>query len=265
METTRTVPVAGGNLEVRVRDGSGPTLVFLHYWGGSADTWSRVLEGLPSGQATVRFDQRGWGGSAGLPGPYHLDRLADDLLQVADACVPGPFVVVGHSMGGKVAQLAAARRPRGLAGLVLVAPAPPRPPAAITEEYREGLSHAYDSAESVAGALDHVLTATALPAPLRAAAVRDSLSAGAEARREWPLHGIARDITGAARAIEVQVAVLAGENDVVEPPRVLRDHLLPHVPGAGLTVVPGAGHLLPLEAPDAVASALTSFLTSLHG
>ncbi|MER6947502.1 alpha/beta hydrolase [Nonomuraea sp. NPDC000554] len=238
--------------------------MFVHYWGGSADTWEGVIGHLPPGQATVRFDQRGWGTSQALPGPYHLDQLADDLAHVVETSVSGPFVLVGHSMGGKVSQLVAARRPAGLAGLVLVAPAPPQPPATVTEEYRKGLSHAYDSPETVRHALDHVLTATPLPKTVRDTAVRDSLTAGAEARHEWPLHGIAQDITLAARDIEVPVTVLAAENDVVEPPRVLRDHLLPYVPHATLTTVADAGHLLPAEAPGAVATALGDFLTAIQ-
>ncbi|MFG3203856.1 alpha/beta fold hydrolase [Streptomyces sp. NPDC048192] len=262
-ESTMQVPVRGGTLDVRVAGRTGPALVFAHYWGGSADTWSGVIGHLPSGQATVRFDQRGWGTSRTLPGPWHLDQVADDLAGVTETCAPGPFVLVGHSMGGKVSQLVAARRPAGLVGLVLVAPAPPQPPATVTEEYQRGLSHAYDSPETVADALDHVLTATPLDEAVRAAAVRDSLAATAEARLEWPLHGIAQDITAAVQGIEVPVAVLAGEKDVVEPPSVLREHLLPHIPHATLTTVPDVGHLLPAEAPRAVAAALRDFLTHL--
>ncbi|MFJ7150857.1 alpha/beta fold hydrolase [Streptomyces sp. NPDC100445] len=224
-----------------------------------------MADRLPPGQATVRFDQRGWGTSRALPGPCHLDRLTDDLARVVGACAPGPFVLVGHSMGGKGSQLlaarAAARRP---AGVVLVAPAPPEPPATVTEEYRQGLSHAYDSPETVRYALDHVLTAAPLPEPVRATAVCDSLAAGPGAREEWPLRGIAQDITRAVRRVDVPVTVLAGEHDRVEPPHVLREHLLPHIPHATPATVPGAGHLLPVERPDAVATAIGDFLARLR-
>ncbi|MEU6587740.1 alpha/beta hydrolase [Streptomyces sp. NPDC046881] len=264
METTRMVPVAGGALEVRVGGRTGPALVFVHYWGGSADTWNDVIGHLPPEQATVRFDQRGWGTSRALPGPYHLDQLADDLACVVEACLPGPYVLVGHSMGGKVSQLVAARRPAGLDGMVLVAPAPPEPPATVTEEYRQGLSHAYDSPETVRHALDHVLTGTPLAETVRATVVRDSLAAGPAARQEWPLRGIAQDITRAVRGIAVPVTVLAAQNDVVEPPRVLRECLLPHIPHATLVTLPAAGHLVPAEAPGAVASALEHFLQPLR-
>lgn len=264
-ENTSTVRVAGGTVKVRSKGRTGPALVFVHYWGGSAGTWDGVVERLPAEQITVRFDQRGWGTSQALPGPYALDQLADDLTRVAETLDLGPFVLVGHSMGGKVSQLVAGRRPAGLAGVILVAPAPPEPPATVTPEYREGLSHAYDSPESVVQALDHVLTAVPLPESLRATVVRDSLAVRPEALREWPLRGMATDITDAARSIEVPVTVLVGENDVVEPPHVLRDHLLPHIPHARLSTVPGVGHLLPLEAPDALAAELRSVTARLGG
>ncbi|MFF2149631.1 alpha/beta fold hydrolase [Kitasatospora sp. NPDC058190] len=180
--------MAGGTLDVRRGGRTGPTLVFVHYWGGSADTWNGVVGHLPPEQATLRFDQRGWGTSRSLPGPYHLDQLADDLATVVDACVSGPFVLVGHSMGGKVSQLLAARRPAHLTRLVLVAPAPPQPPATVTEEYRQGLSHAYDAPETVQYVLDHVLTAAPLTEAVRTTAIRDSLRfpRGAEGCPRWP-------------------------------------------------------------------------------
>lgn len=263
--TTKSVAVAGGSLKVRVEgEHRGPALVFAHYWGGSSGTWDEVVRRLPPMQATVRFDQRGWGTSRELPGPYHLDQLADDLTRVIEECVAGPFVLVGHSMGGKVSQLVSARRPAGLIGSVLVAPAPALPPVAVTEEYRRGLSQAYDSPESVGHALAHVLTAVEVPQSVRDAVVRDSLAASDDARTEWPLRGIAQDITRETRRIEAPVAVLAGEHDKVEPPSVLRDCLLPYIPHATMTTVPGVGHLLPLEAPQAVAKALGDFLATVR-
>lgn len=260
---TGSVPVAGGLIRLHRRGQRGPAVVLVHYWGGSAATWQALVDRLPADRETVRYDQRGWGASRRLPGPYHLDQLADDLLDVVRGAGLEHHVVVGHSMGGKVAQLVAARRPPGLAGLVLLAPAPPQPPAHVTAEYREFLSYAYDSPQAVEQALDQVLTAAPLSGSVRAAAVRDSLAATEPARREWPLNGIATDITAAARRITVPTLVLAGRHDQVEPAAVLRGHLLPHLPHATLDVLPGSGHLLPLEAPAGVAARLEAFLVGL--
>jgi hypothetical protein len=51
------------------RPGEGPTLVFLHYWGGAARTWQPVIERLP-GRGTLAVEARGWGRSRSLPGLY---------------------------------------------------------------------------------------------------------------------------------------------------------------------------------------------------
>jgi pimeloyl-ACP methyl ester carboxylesterase len=250
------VPVAGGALTVRRRTGRGPTLLLLHYWGGSSRTWDPVVAHLDPQTPVATYDHRGWGRSATLPGPFHLAQLAVDAAAVM-AALDTDVVLVGHSMGGKVAQLVAAQQPSALRGLVLVAPAPPEPPAAVTAQFQRQLAHAYDDRDTVADAVDHVLTAIPLNASVRAAVIEDSLSGTAAARTEWPLHGIAENITAAAQRISVRSTVIAGSRDVVEPVDVLRRHLVPFISGARMHVLDGPGHLIPLEAPDLLAEQLS--------
>lgn len=240
------------------RPGTGPTLVFLHYWGGSARTWDFVVEGL-AGRDIITVDFRGWSRSGDLPGPYTLRQLADDTLAVLAEAGVTDYLLVGHSMGGKVAQLIAATRPAALRGIVLVGSGPAKPAAQITPAYGEALSHAYDSDESVADARDRVLTATDLPEPVKARIVADSRSGADAARAEWPLRGIAEDISEYTRVIGVPALVVAGENDQVEPVDVLVDNLLPYLPGADFTVIPKTGHLIPLEAPGELVDAIMAF------
>jgi pimeloyl-ACP methyl ester carboxylesterase len=178
---------------------------------------------------------------------------------IADAGL-SDFVLIGHSMGGKVAQLVAATGPAGLRALVLVAPGPAKPAQAVTAEYQDDLSHAYDNDETTSTARDHILTATPLSDTVKTQVLEDSQASSSGARTEWPLHGIAEDITADAGSISVPVLVLAGENDVVEPIDVLRSNLLPYLSDAALTVVPKTGHLIPLEAPDALAEAVARFI-----
>lgn len=256
--TTVEVSVRGGRLPVWVQAGKPPALVFLHYWGGSHRTFGPVIDHLAAGRAVVSYDHRGWGAARELPAPYGLGQLTDDLLDVVRELGLRQYVLAGHSMGGKVAQLAAARRPEGLAGLALMAPAPPRP--AVDTEAAEALSHAYDSPATVSDALDHVLTYRPLPAGLHEQVITDSLAAGGDARLAWPLHGITEDITAAARAIEVPVQVLAGQHDRVEPAATLETNLLAVIPDAHMTVIAGTGHLSPLEAPDQVANQLDRYM-----
>ncbi|MEW2289289.1 alpha/beta hydrolase [Streptomyces sp. NPDC047841] len=254
MNTTQQMPLPAYDH----RPGTGPTLVLLHYWGGSARTWDLVVDRL-AGRDVVTVDFRGWSRSSALPGPYTLGQLADDTLAVIEDAGVTDYVLVGHSMGGKVAQLVAATRPAGLRGVVLVGSGPAKPAPQVTPEYQEALSHAYDSDESVAGARDHVLTATELPAPVKARIVTDSRTATDAARTEWPLRGIAQDITKHTRMVGVPALVVAGEHDRVEPVGVLRDNLVPYLSQADFVVIPRTGHLIPLEAPADLVDALTAF------
>lgn len=240
------------------RIGAGPTLVFLHYWGGSSRTWGPVLDRLPK-RDTLTVDWRGWGRSRDLSGPYTLQQLADDLIAVLAEAEVTDYVLVGHSMGGKVAQLVAGTRPTGLRGIVLVGSAPATPHEMITPDYQEALSHAYDSEDSVADARDHVLTATGLPPHLAQQVVADSLASAEGARTEWPLNGIAEDITERTAAITVPALVVAGAHDRVEPAEVLRDNLVPFLDRAEFQIIPATGHLIPLEAPAPLAETITAF------
>ncbi|WIY01147.1 alpha/beta hydrolase [Amycolatopsis mongoliensis] len=240
------------------RRGTGPTLVFLHYWGGSARTWDLVVDRLPD-RDTLAVDFRGWSRSNTLPGPYTLRQLADDTVAVLTDAGVDDYVLVGHSMGGKVAQLVAATRPTGLRGIVLVGSGPAKPAAEITAEYRQFLAHAYDTEESTAAARDTVLTATTLPARVKAQIGTDSRAGAEAARTEWPLRGIAEDITEHARMISVPALVIAGEHDRVEPAEVLRRNLVPYLSGAEFAVIPNSGHLIPVEAPDQLVDAIIAF------
>jgi pimeloyl-ACP methyl ester carboxylesterase len=258
----REVSVRGGRLPVWIQAGEQPALVFLHYWGGSHRTFDPVIAGLTQGRAVVSYDQRGWGAARELPGPYGMDQLADDVLEVVGQLGLSRYVLAGHSMGGKVAQLAASRRPEGLAGLVLIAPAPPRP--VMDAQAAEALSHAYDSRETADGALQHALTNRPLPPDLRQQVLADSLAAGDDARLAWPLHGITEDIAAAASQIDVPVLVLAGQHDKVEAPATLEANLVRVIPGARMTVIEGTGHLSPLEVPGQVANLLDQFTADDH-
>lgn len=134
------------------------------------------------------------------------------------------------------------------------------PSAEVTGEYQEGLSHAYDSDESIAQARDNILTATALSDNVKKQVLADSGSSGQKARMEWPLRGIAADISSATRLIDVPTLVVAGARDVAEPVDVLRNNLLPYLSGAQLLVIPRTGHLIPLEAPEELAVAIDEFI-----
>ncbi|MFT4113113.1 alpha/beta fold hydrolase [Silvibacterium sp.] len=234
-----------------------PSLVFLHYWGGTHRTWSQVIAALGEDFHTVAFDSPGWGQSGASPRGYTIHAQAELTQALLDTLGLERYILVGHSMGGKVAQLVASRRPRGLAGLVLVAPATPVP-SLMPEEAKQQQLHAYDNRETALQSI-RVLTARMPGAQTVAQIVEDSLSAIAEAKLVWPTIGMAEDISAEVGRISAPTLLLAGELDQVDSIEQHRREVIARIPDAALRIIPGAGHLLPIDAPVVVAQEIASF------
>ena len=252
----------GITIHAEARGAGDLSLVFLHYYGGSSRTWKYVTAKLAPNFHTLTIDHRGWGESDAPADGYRLADLAADAEGVIAALKLERYVFIGHSMGGKVAQLMASRQPAGLAGLVLVAPSPPSP-MVMPAQAREMMAGAYATRETVEATIDNVLTAKKLSAEDREQVVEDSLRGASPAKIAWPRSTSLEDIAAQVGDIHVPTLVIAGELDRVDPPIRLRAELLPRIPQAVMHVLPGTGHLSMLESPDAVAALIADFCTTL--
>jgi len=105
--SARSHKIRVGQVEIYAEDtGQGsPALVFLHYWGGSRRTWTGVVEQLSDRFRCIAVDLRGWGKSDRHNEDYNLFTQADDDEGVIEELNLMDFVFVGHSMGGKIAQI----------------------------------------------------------------------------------------------------------------------------------------------------------------
>lgn len=135
------ITIRGLALNVEKRGSGEPAIVFLHYWGGTSRTWTKVVAELQGKFTTVAYDARGWGQSDKPPVGYKLTDLADEALSLIKELDIKTYVLVGHSLGGKISQLIASRNPEGLKGLVLVAPAPSTPLGFPDEARRSRFTH----------------------------------------------------------------------------------------------------------------------------
>jgi pimeloyl-ACP methyl ester carboxylesterase len=173
------------------------------------------------------------------------------------------FILIGHSMGGKVAQLVAGRNEvKGLKGVVLLAPAPPTP-LVLPEEMREQQLSAYASPEAAEFVARNVLSSSLLQDDVVKNLVEDMLRGNEFAKRAWPEHAAGEDIVEEARRIGVPVLVIAGKLDKVETIERVRREVLPVIKGAEMVVVDKVGHLLLLEASDVIAGHVEDFLKKL--
>ncbi|PTL83887.1 alpha/beta fold hydrolase [Vitiosangium sp. GDMCC 1.1324] len=250
----------GLRLSVSDEGRGGPALVFLHYWGGSSRTWREVREQLRGSYRCIAYDHRGWGDSEAAPTPegYHIRQLADDCEAVIAALGLDDYVLVGHSMGGKTAQLVASRRPAGLRALVLVAPAPATP-TGVPAEARRSMTHLYESPAGVEQALG-VLASRPLSAEQRARVMEDSLRGAPPARAGWTEVAMLDDVSANLQRIHVPTLVIAGEADHVEPVDTLQREVVARIQGARMKVLPATGHLPMLESPDALVEHIRRFV-----
>lgn len=246
------------SLHVTASGSGSPTLMFLHYWGGSSRSWQPVIDRLAPTTRCVAIDQRGWGRSIGPATGYAIEDLAADATAVIEGLALDDYILVGHSMGGKVAQLLATRRHEHLRGVVLVAPAPARP-AAVPDEVRAQMAVAYTSRESVLVTLDAVLSHAPLSDEVREQIVADSLGGSAGAKREWPASVIVQDVSADLARIDVPVLVVAADHDQVEPVALMESNVIGLIPGARLEVIADSGHLIPLERPAELSDLIAGF------
>src|SRR5258708_984213 len=118
----------GEEIAWRRVDGRGPTAVWLG--GFRSDMTGTKAQALAdwataSGRAYLRFDYLGHGQSSGdFQAKGTITRWREDALAVLDALVEGPGLLVGSSMGGWIACLAAMAQPQRVKAMMLVAPAP---------------------------------------------------------------------------------------------------------------------------------------------
>ena len=243
--------VNGVDINVLEVGTGSPSLLFLHYWGGSIRSWTPVMELLSENNHCVAIDFRGWGRSSEDATDYRLDTLADDVVGIVDDLGLKKFIIIGHSMGGKVAQLVAARQPQGLEELILMAPAPPTG-LGVPEKQRQGMIASYQTREGVMG----IISALPLSEAYREQIIEDALRGSPGAKRAWPETGMIEDISEQASRITVPVRVIVGSADVVETEPSLRAAFGKANSSTEFIVLPGVSHMAPLEATAEVADAI---------
>jgi pimeloyl-ACP methyl ester carboxylesterase len=105
-----------------VGQGDGPPIVLLHGLSQARTTWAGFVPSLSQGRRVVAVDHRGHGESSHAPGTYDLSHYGPDAVAFCDQVVGEPAVLVGHSLGGVIAQYVARERPDLVVAVVLEDP-----------------------------------------------------------------------------------------------------------------------------------------------
>ena len=254
-------------------DGGGPPIVLLHGVGGGRAAWAGADAGgsgtgaalAAAGHAVLAVDFPGYGLSATIE-PYDLAGMAGALQATLAALACGPAVLVGHSMGGMVAQELAAYAPQTVAALVLASTSAAfgKPGGDWQQGFLQSRFAPLDAGVGMAGLAAQLVPAMVAPAASAQAVVAaQSMMAGVpEATYRRAVSAlVAFDRRADLAKIAVPTLVITGEDDRTAAPDVAR-RMAERIPGATCQVVSSAGHLLTLEQPAAFHAALLNFLAS---
>jgi pimeloyl-ACP methyl ester carboxylesterase len=251
------------DIEIRyAMSGEGPAVVLLHGLAEDHGSWQPVLDGIVD-RTLYAPDLRGHGGSMVGNETGTAAQLADDLIGFLET-VTGPAAVVGYSMGGSIALLAAAERSDLFRELIVIATSSVVGRAAA--EFFAGRIAQLEAGDLdgfAAGLRDdtaqQVLTEVDLDALVagRLAAIGDGAGYVNAARammamRDAPLTPRLADIAG-------RVDVIVGDGDVFCPPKAGR-MIVDALPDGAFHQIPGAGHLITVDRPDALVTLLDRLL-----
>jgi len=255
--TTREI--AAGPARIRLRlSGTGPLLVLLPGLGRPSEDLDPFATRLAAaGYAIAQPDPRGSGGSTGPLDNITLHDLAADIAAVIEAEGGGPVTIIGHAFGNRIARMLATDRPAlvdtvvllGCSGLV-------QPTPEIAEAIR--LAQAVDT-----------------PPDIRAHAVRAAWYGPGRDISVWMTgwsQPVMKSYLAAAAATDTaswwtagsaRVLILQGADDASAPPE--NGHRLKAQIGDRATLhdLPGIGHAVPIEDPDAVAAVVLQFLAQV--
>ncbi len=237
------------------------TVILLHYLGGSAESWRAVSANLPRSLRVIALDLPGFGDVASGYG-YTVAEMADFVADRIRAERPKQWMIVGHSMGAKVAA-AVARMAEdgdselaGLAHLILVAGSPPGSEP-MSDTQRDSMAGWFGDGPETSRAqaeafIDNNIAGPIDPA-IRSQAMTDLLRCAQPAWVAWLRAGSLEDWTARIGVLHTPALLIAGGNDADLGMAAQRRLMAPHFRHHHLHVLEEASHLLPQEQPEAIA------------
>jgi 3-oxoadipate enol-lactonase len=144
----------------------------------------------------------------------------------------------------------------------VIASAPPTPLVLPLEMKKQQLL-AYNSPQSAEFVIRNILSSARLENEVVSMLIEDMTRGNESAKAAWPSYGMAENILEDAEKIDVQILIIAGSKDRVEPVERLRREVVEILDGSEMVVVEDSGHLLPVEAPVEVARLVRVFVEQI--
>lgn len=240
-----------------------PVVLLSHCFGTHRGLWAAQTPALiAAGYRVLSYDVRGHGQSDAPAGPYSFELMADDIAGLIDALGIDRVHYCGISMSGMIGQHFALRHGRRLHSLTL---------ANTSSAYDEGQRQVWTDrlerieADGVAPLHDVMMARWFTPESLERRPPGVDLMHAATLAYPTPLFvaigRLIRDIatTGQLHEITAPTLIIAGALDPATTP-AMSEVIHDHIPNSELVMIEGAGHISPVERPDAFNAALLDFL-----
>jgi pimeloyl-ACP methyl ester carboxylesterase len=244
--------------------GAGPTVLMLHGIGGGHLSFAPQVETLAScGYRAIAWDMPGYGHSAPIE-PYTFKGLAESCIRLIEALKCDNVALVGHSMGGMVAQEVVARRPDLVNKLVLCGTSASfgKPDGDWQREFIAQRTAPLDAGKSMTELaqilVPRMVGPGSLPEGVKLATHCMSLVPAATYRRALEAL-VTFDRRANLARIDVPTLLIAGEHDRNAPPSVMKK-MADAIPRSRYIEMKGIGHLQNLEAPEEFDGVLLNFL-----
>ncbi len=259
--------IQAGNVRLNVVErGRGTPVVLVHGYPLDHSMWRGQIEGLADVGRVIAPDLRGFGASDVTAGTVTMEQMADDVAALLDGLkINEPIIFCGLSMGGYVAWQFALRHRSRLAKLIQC-------DTRAVADSTEAAAGRRKTAEKVLAEGATVAAEALIPKLFAPATYQQQPQVVEETRqvilRTKPegiaaaLRGMAErpDVTAQLSKIDVPALLIGGEHDGISPPSEMRQ-IAAQMPRAKFVEIAGAGHMSPLEQPEAVNAAITDFLT----
>jgi 2-succinyl-6-hydroxy-2,4-cyclohexadiene-1-carboxylate synthase len=234
-----------------------PALILLHGFTNSGASWLPVMSGLGERYRAIAPDIRGHASESGTR-PVTLDAVVSDVA----ALVPGPFTLVGYSQGGRIALHIALTYAHRVRRLVLIGASPGLADDAERAARRVADERLAERIESLP--IEEFARQWAETPVLQDIACDIAAISHADRLRSTPT-GLAAALRGLGTGalpslwdrlpeLSMPVALVAGERDLKFT--ALAREMALRIPQSTVTIVPGAGHAVQLERPDAIVELL---------
>jgi len=255
--TEGMIDVGGRRLHCWTYGSGGPTVVLVSGFQAPQEYWNPIVPGIAAVTSVVTYDRAGYGRSERGTLPVHGRQAAADLHVLLEKLrVPKPYLLVGHSYGGRIVRLFASDHPEDVAGIIL------------EEASHEDLPEAQIAA--LTGKDRDTLAAMVAPYRTKPASPRtetDYMAETAEQLHESrPLPRVPLVVITSASRGSGLPPVFSPESQarLDEVGLAMQKKLVALVPGAQHITVEGAGHNVHVDKPEAVLAPILAMVARLR-